>query len=157
MRQSSDKDVNDILQMLDPKMYEKSNIKSTASPDIHGIASAVNDKWIKDSRRSVFALAEDSSEQGGIANIVQELSLKKKGQQEEWTRRSDSPPIKEIYIPVNHEFSFGFHEPTGTIKAQCISGRVRTKKDNDWRIQNIIKRGKERFLRGLKKKNMTVE
>jgi len=148
--------VNDILQMFNPKMYEKSNIKSKASPEILGINSAVNGTRIKDSRRSVFARAEDSSEQGGIANIVQELSLKKKGQQEEWIR-PDSPPIKVIYIPVSHEFIFGFHEPVGTFSSHGTSGRVRTKKDNDWRIQSIIKRGKERFLKRGKKKNTTAE
>jgi len=138
--------------MFNPKMYEKSNIKSKASPEILEINSAVNDTRVKDSRRLAFACAEDSSEQGGIANIVQEFSLKK----EEWIR-PDSPPIKVIYIPVNHEFIFGFKEPAGTFSSHGTSGRVRTKKDNDWRIQSIIKRGKDRFLKRGGKRNTTAE
>lgn len=160
-RQDNEKDATHLLQMFNPKMHEKSNIKNYESLEIYGVDNIVNDPQMKESRRSAQG-DYDLSEQGGIAILVQELNFKNDGkstikEQEPW-ERPDSPPIKEIYIPTNHTFSFGFHvDPVVTVETQGVA-RVRTKKDNDTRIQSIIKRGKERFFsRRRRKKRMVTE
>jgi len=169
-QRDSDTDANDLLQMFNPKMYEKSNFKNyQQSRKIREIDDITNQPQMKDSRRSISAQGGyDLSEQGGISNVVQEIGQQKevksaikeqKQVQEEmqWERCSESPPIREIFIPTIHEFCFGFQiDPKVTVKSKGVA-RVQTKKDNDARIKNIIKRGTERFFRRRRrKKKMTI-
>eukprot|EP00979_Chaetoceros_neogracilis_P011258 scaffold2727_cov275-Chaetoceros_neogracile.AAC.29 len=168
-QRDSDTDANDLLQMFNPKMYEKSNFKNYQSRKIREIDDITNQPQMKDSRRSISAQGGyDLAEQGGISNVVQEIGLQKevksaikeqKQVQEEmqWERCSESPPIREIFIPTIHEFCFGFQiDPKVTVKSKGVA-RVQTKKDNDARIKNIIKRGTERFFRRRRrKKKMTI-
>ena len=115
---------------------------------------------------------DNISEKGGIANIVDTLNKKKNkragnDQSQASTsilvagrkKRPDSPPLKEIFIPTNHEFKFSL-EQNPVWKSQLKprqrqkSTRLSKKVENDTRIQNILRRGRERFFsrRGRKKK-----
>jgi len=116
---------------------------------------------------------DDASEKGGIAHIVHKLNEKMDKQSRLETDRAKtySPPIKEIFIPTNHQYGFGFYvEPVWSMKTEVsrvqtkkgndvlsiVPDRVRTKKDNDRRIQNIMKRGKDRFFSRRNKKKAEV-
>lgn len=94
-------------------------------------------------------------------------------------KRPDSPPLKVIFVPNNfcHDETFSCNESLdpsftksktsntlSTAKSSArnsinlVSARIRrSKQDNDARIQNIIKRGRERFLTRLNRVRTTNE
>lgn len=152
-----------LINMLDPRMQQKANVSSMSgsasgsrsNPGRLGIANRFEERGER---------TDNDSEQGGIANIVQRLDHGKETREsglleedgdEEGSDSTFSPPLNEIFIPTNHQFSFGFNDNPVWKSARPMrsdanlgvaSTRVRTKSDNDSRIQHIIRRGKDKFL-----------
>eukprot|EP00557_Chaetoceros_sp_GSL56_P010867 CAMPEP_0176481452 /NCGR_PEP_ID=MMETSP0200_2-20121128/2828_1 /TAXON_ID=947934 /ORGANISM="Chaetoceros sp., Strain GSL56" /LENGTH=589 /DNA_ID=CAMNT_0017877659 /DNA_START=81 /DNA_END=1850 /DNA_ORIENTATION=- len=122
----------------------------TGTTEKNGAANNIH--RVKPSKRSgqdeifrPFPLLDgDTSENGGIANIILELERKESSTKpfDSQRERSHSPPLKEIYIPVNYDTMLGSSDLTACSSFNTKRNhRVQSKKDNDTRIQNIIKRG----------------
>ena len=159
-------EANDFVEKLNPRMHEKASVRTKAmlekgAPRI-SYASQRNEQKAHDHKIQL----DDDSERGGIATIIQKLENKEKrqpGLEDQRRRRTYSPPMKEIFIPTIHEFSTGFQtdpiwKSPKPMKQKQMSeqskSRVRTKLDNDTRIQNIMRRGKNKFLNRWSRKKM---
>jgi hypothetical protein len=109
--------------------------------------------------RPISLLDDEMSENGGIANIILELERKQSSLNpfDVQRQRSDSPPLKEIYIPVNYDTTLGSFDLTTTsssfYKNSKRKHRVQSKRHNDQRIQSIIKKGRDNFFSRLGRKD----
>jgi hypothetical protein len=105
--------------------------------------------------RAIPLQNDDISENGGIANIILELERKERSLKpfDAQKRRSESPPLKEIYIPVNYDAALGSFDLTASSSFNSKRNhRVQSKRDNDKRIQSIMKRGREKFFNRVGRK-----
>lgn len=109
--------------------------------------------------RQISLLDDEISENGGIANIILELERKQSSLNpfDVQRQRSDSPPLKEIYIPVNYDTALGSFDLTTAsssfYKSSKRKHRVQSKRHNDQRIQSIIKKGRDNFFSRLGRKD----
>lgn len=145
----------DLVEMMNPRMNEKAQLhKKPATGDDTSTPELKKDSEQKYNYENKIPNDDDDSEQGGIAIIIQ--NLEKKGKrcsklEEDEKQTHDDFPIKEIFIPTiqnlnSDNYPDPFYKTAKPMKKASDASRVRTKQDNDTRIQSIMRRGKDRFL-----------
>ena len=150
-------DNEDISNMYKPSMLTESNANKKVQIPVY------------QSKRSLAVQLSSSFEKKDAIPIQKPIQEK----------RPDSPPLRVIFVPNNFchdetfscnkslDHSFAKSKTSNTLSTakssarnsiNLVTARIRrSKQDNDARIQNIIKRGRERFLTRLNRVRTTNE